>query len=1007
MNRNTMKRKNMKQKLAFLLVLSMLATPLAELKVQAEEAEQNLTEEAETYSYETDFTITSSWEGHYNATITIENTGDTTIHNWHLGFETKDTIESLWNGTVYKEEDGYHVIKNAGWNGDIAPGESVTFGFLAGCEEEPDTPENYTLPVGEIRVDEGDYTAEFTMENTWDSSFSGAGITIKNLTGEPMEDWSCSFDFAGAIPGDDPEDFPVEITLLWDGEIVSREGNRYTIKHAVNNPDIPAGGEVTFGFNGEWETAVSGNDITLPQPTNITLSCMGYDPEAGENSGGQGGNGEQGEAGGNTEAGGTVSGGDVSGNDPLEEMDSDGDGISDAAELRLGFDPYSVDTDGDGMPDGYELYTLYPVLLDKGYPEEAGMLPEDDYDEDGLNNLEEYLANTHPGNADTDGDGLDDYEEIHTYETKPDSTDTDGDGLNDGLEISQGMNPDHTDSDGDGTPDGEETITQLFTVEETTKKPLSEAGVLPTLAITGKGDYSTRLTILDMSYNTMFERTGFVVGSAYDFYHLQDITFEGAELTFQISEEVLKENNLVDLAVAWYDEENKTFQVLDTTYDIKTSTITAKPEHFSTYTVLNKKRLYTNLIRGQKEAEEGNASMEAGQAGTGYYDPEAEDFNGHRYLLVNKGMSWTNAQAYCNELGGHLVIINNAEEQAFLTDLMARKGTQNTYYIGLSGENNQCSWVDGTPLSYQNWAPGEPNNSSENVIHMYVRDYGIAHAGEWNDTYNNTAFGGGFYWNAVYTGFICEFDGQRGPRYIVLSNGECVLLDADPALGDMSVDTDGDGIPDLVELGKEITMEIPKYYGAYYENDETVTVTAWEFRSNPAVADTDGDGFPDNNDLNPTEYDVAVEKVVGVTGGAGTVIRLNTGAIWRLSGLKNLNEYYEQYYTRIFNISPGGKEYLESIKELLDANKESNFTIKELAIFQRIDLSGVVDYMDGRNFAFKKQLLSEVRGEQCTDEAARNAYSIVSAASAWTDYFRVTWNQIVRGKFAEETNLLG
>ena len=92
----------------------------------------------------------------------------------------------------------------------------------------------------------------------------------------------------------------------------------------------------------------------------------------------------------------------------------------------------------------------------------------------------------------------------------------------------------------------------------------------------------------------------------------------------------------------------------------------------------------------------------------------------------------------------------------------------------------------------------------------------------------------------MYIGFICEFDQAPGPCYIALSDGECVLLDADPALGDMSVDTDGDG-------------------------------------------------FPDNNDLNPTEYDVAVEKVVGATGGAGTIIRLNTGAIWRLSGLSDLN----------------------------------------------------------------------------------------------------------------------
>lgn len=36
--------------------------------------------------------------------------------------------------------------------------------------------------------------------------------------------------------------------------------------------------------------------------------------------------------------------------------------------------------------------------------------------------------------------------------------------------------------------------------------------------------------------------------------------------------------------------------------------------------------------------------------------------------------------------------------------------------------------------------------------------------------------------------------------WIRLSNGSVVSLDKDPALGDETIDTDGDGIPDIIEL---------------------------------------------------------------------------------------------------------------------------------------------------------------------------------------------------------------
>lgn len=70
----------------------------------------------------------------------------------------------------------------------------------------------------------------------------------------------------------------------------------------------------------------------------------------------------------------------------------------------------------------------------------------DDADGDGLSNEEERLElGTDPRNPDTDGDGVDDGDEI-ANNTDPLNPDTDGDGIIDGEE----------DHNGDGVPDGEE-----------------------------------------------------------------------------------------------------------------------------------------------------------------------------------------------------------------------------------------------------------------------------------------------------------------------------------------------------------------------------------------------------------------------------------------------------------------------------------------------------------------------------------------------------------------------
>jgi len=82
-----------------------------------------------------------------------------------------------------------------------------------------------------------------------------------------------------------------------------------------------------------------------------------------------------------------------------------------------------------------------------------------DTDGDGLSDEEELRLGTDPKNPDTDGDKLLDGEEVKVYKTDPLNLDTDYDGLNDGREVYETQtNPLDRDTDKGGVADGHEVI---------------------------------------------------------------------------------------------------------------------------------------------------------------------------------------------------------------------------------------------------------------------------------------------------------------------------------------------------------------------------------------------------------------------------------------------------------------------------------------------------------------------------------------------------------------------
>ncbi|MEY9486228.1 chitinase [Streptomyces calvus] len=73
---------------------------------------------------------TQDWGSGFEGKWTVKNTGTTTINSWTVewDFPSGTKVTSAWDATVTNSGDHW-TAKNNGWNGTLAPGASVSFGF--------------------------------------------------------------------------------------------------------------------------------------------------------------------------------------------------------------------------------------------------------------------------------------------------------------------------------------------------------------------------------------------------------------------------------------------------------------------------------------------------------------------------------------------------------------------------------------------------------------------------------------------------------------------------------------------------------------------------------------------------------------------------------------------------------------------------------------------------------------------------------------------------------------
>ena len=268
--------------------------------------------------------------------------------------------------------------------------------------------------------------------------------------------------------------------------------------------------------------------------------------------------------------------------------DTDEDGLPNLIEKEIGSDPYNPDTDGDGLPDGYEALTLGtdPTKPDT---DDNGVLDcDEDFDEDGLTNLQEYELGTEPYNDDTDGDGLNDGEEINTYITDPLKVDTDDDGLEDGDEIYFETDPLNPDTDGNGILDGDEKRFQTF-IHKVENKDCAVTEVRVSMEGTGNLQKATTVESI-MNKDVLCTDVVGLVGEPFEIETTSQ--FDKATLTYVIDKSKLGDTEFDNLLFLWYDEENDNFVELDTILDEENSTVSVETTHFSKYMIVDGKEWY-------------------------------------------------------------------------------------------------------------------------------------------------------------------------------------------------------------------------------------------------------------------------------------------------------------------------------------------------------------------------------------------------------------------------------
>ena len=612
--------------------------------------------------YEVTYKVTGSWVGNQNVEITLANTGSEPLLNWALKYDAHGEIGGLWNGTVYSNDSTKYIVKNAGYNYEIMPEQTVTFGYtLSG--EYMEFPEKVELCSQRTDRDEGNYSVKFDIVGDWQTGFIG-NVTVENTGDTPIEAWRLSFD----------ADF--DIDTIWDAKLLSEEGDSYVIVNEVTTTPIGVGESKTFGFKASKESevvpeiegitmseiVVNDDYSTIEVPEN-DLDICAYATYNEDNNAVElfwSTNHENG----TFEVMQSVDGYDFVNAVTLENeysysypivaefdklyfkvkqtttdgltaespvicventetgydvsfIDSDDDMLPDSLEEIIGTDVNDPDTDKDGLTDYQEYYVLGtdPLVYDSVEP---GVSDSDaDNDGDGLSNKRELDIGTKPFNPDSDDDGLTDGEEVNTYGTDPLKYDTDDDGISDGDEITIGTDPQSPYTN--GIADTERTFKQTISADDEILEEINTEynPYELSLEITAAGNAHTSLTVQESSYSTAMSNDA-ILGACPELIYDNACKVEEVVVKFKVDDEFVSnegseyaDENEEFAGIKRYNifrffEEDNILLPVKTEVDVQNNTLSARTTDLGTYCLIDMEKFLQNIVDGTNAFNEEN-----------------------------------------------------------------------------------------------------------------------------------------------------------------------------------------------------------------------------------------------------------------------------------------------------------------------------------------------------------------------------------------------------------------
>jgi hypothetical protein len=166
-----------------------------------------------------------------------------------------------------------------------------------------------------------------------------------------------------------------------------------------------------------------------------------------------------------------------------------------------------------------------------------------------------------------------------------------------------------------------------------------------------------------------------------------------------------------------------------------------KPEHKISVALIGPPAAIGSVYVDEITVGKPNASTASSKA---TIPPDAIRFGGNAYKSFPTPLGAREAQQRCQEMGGHLLVVNTEAEQEFVLKAFATLNQQ--LWVGLVKRGEEWTWVTGEPIQVNHWVTGRPDEGTAARM-MPV-------TGKWNAGNE-----------ARPLGFICEWDaGSNDPK---------------------------------------------------------------------------------------------------------------------------------------------------------------------------------------------------------------------------------------------------